>query len=75
MTDTTTSTESVTSRYGSRKFLIVAFLLAVATAGLFTGKLDQTAFVSLVTMLCTVYLGANVAQKKLPTLTTTTEKS
>ena len=69
MGETTTETEVVYNPFKSRKFLLVAFILFVNTAAYLGGKflgidvLSESAYVSLVTLVFTGYITANVSQK------------
>ncbi|MBO8126229.1 MAG: hypothetical protein H0Z38_03220 [Firmicutes bacterium] len=53
------------SKYGSRKFLVCAAILAIGTVGLFYSKLDSSDWVDLSRWVALTYLGANVFQKKV----------
>lgn len=50
---------------GKRKFSITAFITVAATIALFAGKMDQGGYVTLMTMILTIYGAANVVDKKL----------
>jgi len=60
-----------TSRYASRKFLLALLAFITFTVLLAVGKLTEGAYVSLVTIVLTAYLGANVLQKSTAKPTTT----
>lgn len=50
---------------GKRKFIVTAFIALMGTAALFTGKLQEGGYVTLMTMVLTIYGAANVIDKKL----------
>jgi len=50
---------------GKRKFFVTAFITVAGTAALFAGKMEQGGYVTLMTMILTIYGAANVVDKKL----------
>ena len=48
-----------------RKFRLASFVLIVGAVGLFTGKIDAATFLSLSTLVLSIYRAANVTDKKL----------
>lgn len=50
---------------GKRKFWAAVFIMVTGTLALFVGKLDQGGYVTLMTMILTIYGAANVIDKKL----------
>jgi len=53
----------VTTRYGSRKFILALLVLAVATTLRVFNLIDGGMWVTVTSLDLTLYLGANVAQK------------
>ena len=50
---------------GTRKFMVTAFIAVTGTVAMFAGKLDQGGYVTLMTMILTIYGAANVIDKKM----------
>lgn len=50
---------------GKRKFLVTAFITIAGSAALFAGKMDQGGYVTLMTMILTIYGASNVVDKHL----------
>ncbi len=50
---------------GKRKFWITAFITVTGTAALFASKLDQGGYVTLMTLVLSIYGAANIVDKKL----------
>lgn len=53
------------SRYSSRKFLLTLLVVLLATALRAFGLIDGGMWVTIASLSLTLYLGANVAQKKV----------
>ena len=56
---------TISPRYLSRKLLVTAAVLATGIVALFTDKMDDVQFVALATLVMTIYVAGNVAQKKV----------
>jgi hypothetical protein len=65
MTDTPTTNSDGSIMNGTRKFMVTAFITVVGSVALFASKLDQGGYVTLMTMVLTIYGAANVIDKKL----------
>ena len=50
---------------GKRKFVTTLLVLLSSVVALFTGHLDQTAWVTVATLSLSIYSGANIVDKKL----------
>jgi hypothetical protein len=53
------------NRYGSRKFLLALLVVLLATGLRVFDLIDGGMWVTVVSLALTLYLGANVAQKKV----------
>lgn len=51
--------------YGNRKFYITAFITLAGSVALFMGKLGDAGYVTLMTMILSIYGAANIVDKKL----------
>jgi hypothetical protein len=51
--------------YGNRKFYITAFMTIAGSAALFAGKLGDASYVTLMTVILSIYGAANIVDKKL----------
>jgi len=49
---------------GKRKFWITTFITVTGTAALFSGKLDQGGYVTLMTLILSIYGAANIIDKR-----------
>jgi hypothetical protein len=49
----------------TRKFMVTAFITVTGTVAMFVGKIDQGGYVTLMTMVLTIYGAANIIDKKL----------
>lgn len=50
---------------GKRKFWATVYIMVMSSIGLFSGKLDQGGYVTIMTMCLGIYAGANIVDKKL----------
>ena len=53
------------SRYKSRKFIAAVVVIVLASVFLATGRLDGTEWITAVNISLGLYVGSNVAQKKI----------
>lgn len=50
---------------GKRKFWLTTFITVTGTLALFTGKLPSEGYITLMTLILSIYGAANVLDKKL----------
>ena len=50
---------------GNRKFYLACFFALTAAVALFAGRLDQGGFVTLATLILSIFAAGNIVDKKL----------